>query len=242
MGKFSIAVRLFIITAAAALCLAFANKITAPITKANNEKIFQESLAEVLPSAKEFKQIDTSVYDDETITINSIYAGYSDKEQQNNEGYAVTVTSSEGYGGDLCVIVGVDPNYNVTKVIISSPFSETKGLGSKAKEDPSFTNQYKGKGGEFEVVKGKAAGDNEISAISSATITSKAITKCVNAALEVVSESAGKTAAAAEEIIKTAEEKEEQSKAELDAVEEIRKNEPTPVIKDENDKEDFGNE
>lgn len=241
MSKFTVAIRLFIITAVAAVCLAFANKITAPITQANNEKAFQESLKEALPIAKEFKQLDPGVYDDETITINSIYAGYEDKKQEKLCGYVVTVTSSEGYGGNLCVIVGIDKNYAVTKAMISTPFNETPGLGAKAK-DADFIDQFKGKTGLLEVVKGDAKGDEEISAITSATTTSTAVTKCVNAALETVSVSADKTSAAAEEAHQAYTEKEEQSQAELDAVEENRKDQPTPVIKDEEDKEVSDNE
>lgn len=241
MSKFTVAVRLFIITAAAAVCLALANKITAPITKANNEKTFMASLSEALPDAKDFKTLDPSQSEDETVTINSIYAGYADKKHENPVGYVVTVTSSEGYGGDLCVIVGIDNDLNVTKAIISSPFSETAGLGAKAKE-PDFIDQFKGKSKNLKVVRGEAANDNEISAISSATITSTAVTNCVNAALETVESTADKSRSVADEAQKTYSEKEEQSQAELDAVEKIRKDEPTPVIKDENDKEDAKNE
>ncbi len=241
MSKFSIAIRLFIITAVTAVCLAFVYKVTAPITEANNLKAFQKSLAEALPSAKEFKQLDPGVYDSETITLNSVYIGYEDKKQEKPSGYVVTATSSEGYGGDVCVMVGIDDKYNIVKVLISNPFSETPGLGANARK-PKFLDQFIGKNGGLEVVKGEAKGDKQISAISSATVTSKAVTSCVNAALETVKTAADKSTAVAEEIKKTAEEKVDQSNAEIDAVEEIRKDEPTPVIVEEDIKEDSSNE
>lgn len=236
MSKFSIALRLFIITSVTAVFLALAYKVTAPITEANNQKTFQESLKEVLPLAKEFKQIDPGSFEDETVTINSINVGYADADATDLKGYVVTATSSEGYGGDVCVMVGVDPSYKVNKVIISSPFSETPGLGANAKK-PAFLDQFVGKGNNIEVVKGEAKGDKQISAISSATITSKAVTACVNASIEVIKATSQKTAATAEEIKLVTEEKVDQSNAELDAALENRKDEPTPVIK-----EDDGNE
>ncbi|MBR2916278.1 MAG: FMN-binding protein [Clostridia bacterium] len=242
MSKFSIALRLFIITSVTAVFLAFSYKITAPITEINNQKTFQAALKEALPSAKEFKQLDPGKnYEDETITVNSIYTGYEDKEQETLKGYVVTVTSSKGYGGDVCVMVGIDPSYKVTKVIISSPFSETPGLGAKAKK-PAFLDQFTGKNGDLEVVKGEAKGDKQISAISSATITSKAVTSCVNAAVAIVKETSYKATAAAEEIKQVAEEKVNQSNAELDAALENRKDEPTPTIIDDAKKEDEKND
>ena len=241
MSKFSVALRLFIITSVTAIALAFAYKITAPITEANNQKAFENSLSQALSSAKSFKQIDSGSYDDETITINSIYAGFEDDEQQKTVGYVATVTSSQGYGGDVCVMVGIDEKFAVTKVIISSPFSETPGLGANAKK-PQFLDQFTGKNKELTVVKGEAKGDAQISAISSATITSKAVTDCVNAALETVKINAEKSSAAAEEIKLVAEEKVNQSNAELDAALENRKDEPTPTIIDDEDKEDGKND
>ncbi len=237
MSKFSIALRLFVITAVATLCLALTHQITKDITIANNEKAAVESRNEVLSKAKNFKQLDPVNTKDEAITINSVYAGYTDKKQTKLAGYVITVTSSEGYGGNLCVTVGIDKDGNVTKALISSPFNETAGLGAKAKE-ASFINQYKGKSKTLKVVKGDANSDDEIAAISSATITSNAVTNCVNAAIKYVTDNAKKSSDAAIEAQKTYEEKDEQSKAELEAVEKNRENEPTPVIKEETDKED----
>ena len=240
MSKFSVALKLFIITAVAAVCLALANKITAPITANNEAKAFAESLSAALPDAKEFKAMDPGIYEDETVVINSINAGYADKEHKDLKGYVVMATSSEGYGGEVGVMIGVGKDFKITNVIIASPFSETPGLGAKAKK-PQFLDQFVGKSGVLKVVKGDASNDSEISAISSATITSKAVTKCVNAAIDVIKQGADKNTAVAEEIQKTAVEKDEQSQAELDAVEENRKDEPTPVIIEENE-EGKGNE
>ena len=64
--------------------------------------------------------------------------------------------------------------------------SETAGLGAKAK-DEAFNGQYDGKKTDkpLEVAKGSASGDNQILAISGATISSTAVTNGVNAAIDV---------------------------------------------------------
>lgn len=243
MSKLSVAIRLFVITAVAAVCLALVNKVTAPTIASNSEKAFQESLSQVLPGTEGgFKPVDfgDAAADDETITIKSVYAGYSDKEQKNLVGYVATVVSSEGYSGDIEIMTGIDADFNITKVSILSS-SETPGLGARAKE-PEFIGQYEGKNSELTVVKGEATGDSEISAITSATITSNAVTKCVNASLSAVKTTAAKNAAAAVEIIETVEEKDKQSEAELDAVDENRRDEPSPVIVDEDEMEVDENE
>jgi len=65
--------------------------------------------------------------------------------------------------------------------IVSS--SETPGMGKKA-ENPDFYGQFSNKNVDmFTVIKGEAKTDDQISAISGATITSRAITDAVNTVL-----------------------------------------------------------
>ena len=88
-----------------------------------------------------------------------------------------------GYGGAISMIVGVGDDGKVRGVKIIS-MSETPGLGARANE-PGFTDAYKGKSGDIKVKKSGTPADNEISAISGATITSKAVTEGVNLAVAV---------------------------------------------------------
>ncbi|MCP1109298.1 RnfABCDGE type electron transport complex subunit G [Ohessyouella blattaphilus] len=98
-----------------------------------------------------------------------------------DKGYVVTTTSKAGYGGDIKVTVGVTTEGTVSGVSFLE-ISETAGLGMKAKEE-SFYGQYIGKGAEgFAVSKDGGSGE-PIDAISGATITSRAVTEAVNAAL-----------------------------------------------------------
>lgn len=101
----------------------------------------------------------------------------------NTIGYIVSSTSKEGYGGNISLSVGFDMNGRVTGVSILS-ISETAGLGMEAKND-SFLNQYKAEGSEgalYIVSKSDNEDGVNIDALSGATITTKAVTKAVNAA------------------------------------------------------------
>ncbi len=171
--------KLFAITAVAALCLAVVYQVTAPVIAKNNQVLEIESKQEVLPNAQEFVSSEIPQINTQGVTINKLDAGIS----KNNKicGYIVVATSSQGYGGDIKVMVGLDQSLRVTRVKIME-MSETAGLGANASK-PGFIDQFKGADSALKVVKG-ARGDGEISAISSATVTSKAVTDCVNGAIE----------------------------------------------------------
>lgn len=184
----TISLKLFVITAVTALCLAAVNNMTADVIKDNAEKTQMAAQAEVLPDAKEFKKTEASEKDipkgsENGVRIESLHVGTADG---NGVGYVATMISNAGYGGDIKVMVGVDSNGKVTKAKILQS-SETAGLGQNASK-PEFIGQYDGGGGEFSVVKNKAANaeKGEVAAISGATVTSRAVTSCVNAALELV--------------------------------------------------------
>lgn len=96
-------------------------------------------------------------------------------------GYIVLSTCSKSYGGDISLVTGFDVNGIVTGVEVLT-INDTPGLGMKAKED-AFRNQYVGKDTDhYTVTKNGAAAADEIDAISSATITSRAFTNAENGA------------------------------------------------------------
>jgi len=102
----------------------------------------------------------------------------------NNEtvGYIITVTDKEGYGGDIQFAMGVSNEGEITGISYLS-ISETAGVGMKVTED-SFTSRFKGKVSEkISYTKNGAAGDDEIDAISGATVSTSAVTNGVNAGL-----------------------------------------------------------
>ena len=173
-----ISLKLFIITAVAALCLAAVNMVTKPIIQKNSEASEILAQQKVLQDAKAFKEVEAPQPVVSGVKTEKVNVGYDDDKVV---GYAVTVVSDAGYGGKIRVIVGVKNDLTVEKIEILE-HSETAGLGANATK-PKFSGQFEGKKGSFSVVKGSAKNVNDISAISSATITSKAVTSCVNAAL-----------------------------------------------------------
>lgn len=170
---------LLLITAVAGLILGYANKITAePIAK--QQKLKNDSaMKEVLPSAEEFSLKDMQI--SEEGPIKEVNEG---KKGGEIAGYAVKV-STKGYGGIIEMMVGISNEGKVEGIKILS-HSETPGLGANA-SNPSFSDQYKGKSVEkpLQVVKTAPSGDNQIQAITGSTITSNAVTKGVNDAVEL---------------------------------------------------------
>lgn len=173
------AVSLFLICAVSAGILGFVNQITAPAIADIQEKAADEAKAAVLPAATGFARVE--------IENAEVYAGKDDAGQ--TVGY-VFVTSASSYGGKLSLMTGVDASGAVTGVNILT-INDTPGLGMNAKRD-EFRAQYLGKTGTLTVTKNQPAGDDEILAITSATITSKAVTDCVNQALALYASISGK--------------------------------------------------
>lgn len=97
-------------------------------------------------------------------------------------GYAFTVVTSEGYGGDIQFSMGVQNDGTLNGISILS-IGETAGLGMNA-DTPAFKDQFVGKQVEqLQYTKNGATQDDEINAISGATVTTNAMTNGVNAGL-----------------------------------------------------------
>lgn len=162
---------LFAITAVAALVLAYVNKITSPIIAEQETEKMQAAMAEVLPAADEFEEIPLEPAGESVLT----------KVYKTNAGFVV-FAAPNGYGGEITMAIGIDEEFKVAGISIISQ-SETAGLGANCM-NKEWQNQFIGKTDEIKVVK-NGANDNQIDAISSATITSKAVTKAVNEAITV---------------------------------------------------------
>ena len=79
----------------------------------------------------------------------------------------------KGYGGDVGVMVGIDVENDTIFGMSVTTHAETPGMGAKAKEDPSFVSQFKGKGVDSPINITNDGGP--INAIGGSTITSRAI-------------------------------------------------------------------
>ena len=157
------------------------NKITTPIIAENNLAAEVKAQQEVLPDAADFTTVEIPAVKSDDVTIEKMTGGLQTENSSTIVGYVVTAVSNAGYGGDIKVMVGIDNNLKVTRIKILES-SETAGLGANASK-PEFAGQFEGASDSLTVVKG-AAKSGEVSAIASATITSKAVTSCVNTALE----------------------------------------------------------
>jgi len=169
---------LFLITALSALVLATVNSVTAPVIAQNNEKKQAAAMQIVMSDAKEFEQIKNEPFDDKY--FENVYKA---KDESGEVIGYVALVSPNGYGGEISLVVGVNVDLTVSGIDVIS-HSETAGLGAKCDTD-EFKSQFAGKTEGIEVVK-NGGPENSIDAISSATITSKAVTQGVNFALETV--------------------------------------------------------
>lgn len=111
------------------------------------------------------------------VILNEVVRAY-DKDS-NELGMIITVTDKDGYGGDIKMTIGIDCEGTITGLEILE-INETAGLGMKAK-DESFRKQYVGiNADKIEYTKNGKTQPNEIDAISSATVTTSAVTDGVN--------------------------------------------------------------
>lgn len=171
-----LAIVLLIITAVTGIILGGVYTITLEPIRATKEREKMEALSATLPGATDFKTINISGTPGIIKEINEGSAGGS------LIGYNFTVTP-KGYGGPIEMIVGIKKDGQLMDMKILK-HNETPGLGAKA-SDATFAEQFKlKKVSVLTVTKTPAVSENEIQAISGATITSKAVAAGVNAALE----------------------------------------------------------
>ncbi len=181
-------ISLMLITVVAGLLLGLVYEITKTPIANEQQRAKEEAYKAVFENADHFEAI---TLDEQAVEQELQKQGYNatineamkvlDKDG-NLLGHVVTVTDHEGYGGDIQFAMGVTVD-GVTNGISFLSISETAGLGMKAKED-DFKNQFSGKEvSQFAYTKNGASADNEIDALSGATITTNAVTNGVNAGL-----------------------------------------------------------
>ena len=181
---------LFAITLVAGLLLGGVYALTKnPIEKTQENKK-QQAFQAVFDNAASFADVET--YSAETAAAVLTQEGYGKQSidevkyalDENGDvlGYVMTITSNEAYGGSLQIAIGIQVDGTVNQISFLS-LSETTGLGMEAKK-PAFYEQFSNKNVEnFVYTKAGAAADNEIDALSGATITTNAVTNAVNAGI-----------------------------------------------------------
>ncbi len=181
-GMIKNVISIFLITLVSVLLLAVVNQVTKdPIAQAEvNAR--NEVYRQVFTDAKDFEEV---MKEDEiakngekalkdagitTCEINHVMAAVDGDKKL---GYVIASTSKSGYGGEVQIAVGITAEGEITGFNVIK-HSETAGLGAKAKEDPAFAEQFKGKSANenIEFVKGGGA-----------TITTNAVTEATNSAI-----------------------------------------------------------
>ena len=187
-GKFifKVAGTLTAISLVVALLLGLTNVLTADKIEAINQQKTEEALAKVVSSADcEFppvEEIPQAVIDAANAQGGKLTEMYEILVGGENAGYAFKVTAS-GSQGNIVMIVGVDADLAVTGVSIVSN-SETSGIGSKVMNNEATSagtgalDQFVGKSGA-----GTLVVKQNIDAVTGATVSTKGVTKGVNAAL-----------------------------------------------------------
>ena len=162
--------KLFLLAAVGGLALGITNMVTAGPIEQQTIIAAENARKAVLPAASSFTAAETPV------GLMDAYAGYD------AAGALVGATGTivtKGYGGEIEITVGIDKDGVLTGISVGgASFSETAGLGARAKE-PWFMEQYIGRSTPIAIKKD----GGEIDAITSATITSRAVTQAVNDAV-----------------------------------------------------------
>lgn len=150
----------------------------------NAQAYHLELMQMLLPDSKDFT---LEPYDGEDANIRSVHKA---------ENGFVVETVTYGYAGEITMLIGVNNDGKVTGLVVKEAH-ETPGLGNNALTDHVFLSQFLNGEGEFSVATngadafsgatGETAADaSEVDAITGATVTSKAVVRCVNSAVGYV--------------------------------------------------------
>lgn len=186
------AIRLMLITLIAGLLLGIVYSVTLEPIRAAQQAATVRAYKQVYPDAADFadnadsdaliaaaaEEIAAQGFGN--VTVDKVV----DAKNASGEviGHIINATSKEGFGGAISISAGIQEDGTLNGIAFLS-ISESAGLGMNAR-DTDWYRQFENKQVEkFSVTKTGAKDDSEIDAISGATITSRAVTNAVNAAL-----------------------------------------------------------
>ncbi|MBQ8267196.1 MAG: FMN-binding protein [Clostridia bacterium] len=171
---------LAIICVVVTLALSSTNLLTASRIEALAVETQNKAMAKLI-EADEYT-LQTAVLADEEIEYN---AAIKDGEIVG----LIFVTEANGYGGAVSVMTAVNMDGSVAAIEILDASNETPGLGQNVTKE-NFYTQFNGLKNDIAVIKGGTANaeNNEINAVTGATISSKAVTAAVNQALDYAAE------------------------------------------------------
>lgn len=186
---------LVIITLIVGVLLGAVNMVTKEPIAAAEEKATNEAYAVVMEGAEFGESMTDLVKEAETDYTNAeLLDCRSAAKDDALMGWVVKLNATKGYGGDVTLVIGFDTSGTITGFTVLAADNETPGLGANCTKD-NFTSQFAGKNageGDYKLYKGSDAKPADMSAgidaITSATITSTAVTDAVNAANKFIHE------------------------------------------------------
>lgn len=186
---------LTVITLLSGLLLGFVYEQTKEPIRQQQERAVQDACRAVFPKANGVSFEPMQYFPSEGLRNELLASGvkigtiYEAKQGEDKIGYVVESTSSEGYGGNIVLYVGVTADGLLNEVSILS-ISETPGLGMQAEKVllPQMSEKLVS---QIRYTKSGKEAEEEIDAISGATITTKAVTNAVNGALRTIQELGG---------------------------------------------------
>jgi electron transport complex protein RnfG len=193
------ALALFLITLVSGLALSYVYEITkAPIADQQEAKRQRANQA-VFTSASTFEtdeELMSLVTGTDLKTISTEYNGITIDQinkaidsQGEMLGYNITVTTTQSYKDYITLVVGYSLE-GIIQGIELTTITETAGLGMNAQK-PEYLTQYLNKNvAKYVVTKTGATSDEQIDALSGATITSRAVTNAVNAGIGFIQQNA----------------------------------------------------
>ena len=185
---------LLAITVIAGVCLSGVHEMTADIIAEQQAAAKLASYQEVCPAATDFEHdaaIDQAIADLNgevygtdfgKAYINEMVVG---KDASGNvAGYVISVTSGDGYAGNISLSVGISADGTINGIAFTE-LNETAGMGMKC-ADAEFKDQFNGVNTDkFTLNKaGGSTADNEIDSVSGASTSSGAVVNAVNAAID----------------------------------------------------------
>ena len=186
--KKTVLVPIAVILAAAVILFGLAFGLSG-VGNANARANHLEMMRTLLPGSENFT---LETYDGDDANIRSVHKA---------ENGFVIETCTYGYAGEITMFVAVNNEGKVMGLLVQD-MEETPGLGGKALTDYKFLCQFLNESGEFAVASvgedafsgataDASAADStgetvDVDAITGATVTSKAIVRCVNSAVSYV--------------------------------------------------------
>ena len=157
------------------------------IAATNAQKAHLDMMKLLLPGSETFTVEPYSGEDANIVSVHKAENGF------------VIETRTHGYADEITMLIGVNSDGKVTGLVVQEMY-ETFGLGAQGLTDHVFLSQFLNKDGTFAVAPTAADafsgatgaveetdGDTvDVDALTGATVTSKAIVRCVNSAVAYV--------------------------------------------------------